>query len=167
MKTGVAIWVYPALDMIGNVERFGELGFTAVSALANQISDIEDAEAAELDRVLGSYGLDFTVHWGLPKPGDEHDVARFHEIIEGCRRLHAGCDRIRNFTFDAWREEAWGRYAGEIHREIDFDGETCGTLVSRRNKWSNKVGTDEDCWLNSWFQTLRTAYGMFLHGRRG
>lgn len=68
--------------------------------------------------------------------------------------------------FDEWRQDAWVRYADEVYRDVDCPGGGCGTLISNRNymgEWNKPVA---DAWFNSWFQTLRTAYGWYLHGQR-
>ena len=78
-------------------------------------------------------------------------------------------DLQRNFRrqdlwlFDQWRSDAWGRYADEIWREYNLGGKNVGTLVSRRRLDSDP---QDDAWFNSWFQTLRTAYGMHVYGTR-
>jgi len=67
--------------------------------------------------------------------------------------------------FDDWRRDAWVRYANEVYRDFDCGGKRCGTLASRRNVWGQWDKPAPDAWFNSWFQTLRTAYGWFLYGR--
>jgi hypothetical protein len=68
--------------------------------------------------------------------------------------------------FDSWRNEAWHCYAQDIYREFDYDGERCATFISRRKKAEDGITGMEDGWFNSWFQTLRTAYGMYIYGQR-
>ncbi|MFH1232202.1 MAG: hypothetical protein V1709_11980, partial [Planctomycetota bacterium] len=92
------------------------------------------------------------------KYGQHH----FKETID----LQRNVKQKELYLFDDWRREAWQRYANEVYREFDYDGTPCAVLVSSRNKWANKVGTNEDAWFNHWFQTLRTAYGWYRYGRR-
>lgn len=68
--------------------------------------------------------------------------------------------------FDDWRQDAWHRYADEVYREFDCGGRKCGTLMSMRNVWGDWKNGAPDAWFNSWFQTLRTAYGWRLYGQR-
>jgi len=68
--------------------------------------------------------------------------------------------------FDDWREDAWTRYAGEVYRDVECSGGECGTLSSNRNYMGDWNHPSADAWFNSWFQTLRTAYGWYLYGRR-
>jgi len=106
-----------------------------------------------------------------PRQGYRRVVSHLWETF-GRPVLLASPDAQTNYAskqlnlFDTWRQETWHRYVQEVYREFDCDGERCAALVSKRNKWSNKLGTNEDCWFNSWFQTLRTAYGMYVYGRR-
>ena len=78
--------------------------------------------------------------------------------------LQRNLERPELWAFDAWRQEAWGRYADEVWRPFELDGRPVGTLVSLR-KDAHKTLCD-DAWFNAWFQTLRTAYGMQLHAER-
>jgi hypothetical protein len=90
----------------------------------------------------------------------------------GHPRLLQSADLQRNarrpelVLFDDWRNDAWHRYAGEVYRDVDCAPQKCGTLVSNRNYLGLWEKPEEDAWFNSWFQTLRTAYGWFLYGRR-
>ena len=67
--------------------------------------------------------------------------------------------------FDDWRRDAWLRYADEIYHEFECGGSQCGTLASNRNITGDWDKVQPDAWFNSWFQTLRTAYGWYLYGR--
>jgi hypothetical protein len=69
-------------------------------------------------------------------------------------------------TFDDWRNDTWGRYANEVYRGFDCGTRRCGTLVSNRNPWGHWDKTAPDAWFNAWFETLRTAYGWYLYGKR-
>ena len=68
-------------------------------------------------------------------------------------------------TFDDWRKDTWVRYANEVYRGFDCDGQRCGTLSSYRNPWGAFDKFAPDAWFNAWFQTLRSAYGWYLYGR--
>lgn len=68
--------------------------------------------------------------------------------------------------FDDWRKEAWMRYADEVYHEFPCGGTQCGTLASNRNLIGDWDKPQPDAWFNSWFQTLRTAYGWYLYGQR-
>lgn len=68
--------------------------------------------------------------------------------------------------FDDWRKEAWIRYADEVYHAFPCGKAQCGTLASNRNLVGDWDKPQPDAWFNSWFQTLRTAYGWYLYGRR-
>lgn len=90
----------------------------------------------------------------------------------GRPRLLQSVDLQRNarrpelVLFDDWRKEAWHRYADEVYRDVDCAPKNCGTLVSDRNYLGQWDKPEDDAWFNSWFQTLRTAYGWYLYGKR-
>jgi hypothetical protein len=90
----------------------------------------------------------------------------------GRPRLLQSVDLQRNarrpelVLFDDWRKESWHRYADEVYRDVDCAPKKCGTLVSNRNYLGQWDKPEEDAWFNSWFQTLRTAYGWYLYGKR-
>ena len=68
--------------------------------------------------------------------------------------------------FDEWRQDAWLRYADEVYKDFSCGAKRCGTLASGRNPWGQWDKPAPDAWFNSWFQTLRTAYGWYLYGRQ-
>ncbi len=82
--------------------------------------------------------------------------------------LQRNVNRPDLFLFDEWRHEAWGRYVEEKFWDRPCGaGLRCGGISSNRNlvgHWSDEP--KQDAWFNSWFQTLRSAYGWFLYARR-
>jgi hypothetical protein len=70
-------------------------------------------------------------------------------------------------SFDSWRTDAWTTYANMVYVPFDCGGKHCGTLMSNRNPANGRYTNHEpDAWFNGWFETLRTAYGWYLHGRQ-
>jgi hypothetical protein len=69
------------------------------------------------------------------------------------------------YSFASWREEAWHGYADRVYVEFTCGDRQCGTLTSDRNYLGDWDHPEPDAWFNAWFQTLRTAYGWYLHGR--
>jgi rhamnogalacturonyl hydrolase YesR len=69
-------------------------------------------------------------------------------------------------SFDSWRKDAWQDYAGRIYIGFPCGEKQCGTLKSDRNYLGEWSHPEADAWFNAWFQTLRTAYGWYLDGRR-
>jgi hypothetical protein len=74
--------------------------------------------------------------------------------------------RPQLITFNDWATDTWIRYANQVYRGFDCGNRRCGTLVSNRNPWGQWDKPAPDAWFNAWFQTLRTAYGWYLYGRR-
>jgi len=68
-------------------------------------------------------------------------------------------------SFDSWREEAWHTYADHVYKQFPCGTRECATLRSDRNVLGHWDHPEPDAWFNAWFQTLRTAYGWYLHGR--
>ncbi|MGB7189661.1 MAG: hypothetical protein WBD10_05960 [Acidobacteriaceae bacterium] len=70
-------------------------------------------------------------------------------------------------TFQNWAQDTWVRYADEVYSGFDCGGKQCGTLASFRNPWGHwNENTGPDAWFNPWFETLRSAYGWDLYGKR-
>jgi hypothetical protein len=68
-------------------------------------------------------------------------------------------------SFASWRNEAWQTYADRVYISFRCGDKQCGTLSSGRNYKGEWDHPEPDAWFNPWFQTLRTAYGWYLHGR--
>lgn len=69
-------------------------------------------------------------------------------------------------TFADWADDTWIRYANQVYLSFPCGDRQCGTLSSNRNPWGKWDQPAPDAWFNSWFQTLRTAYGWYLYGRQ-
>lgn len=71
-------------------------------------------------------------------------------------------------TLDALAQRAWKQYADLMWMETTLNGRAVGGMKSQRLAWSNQLPAEanNDIWFNSWFQTLRSAYGMYLYGKR-
>ncbi|HEU4983901.1 MAG TPA: hypothetical protein VFT88_14565 [Acidobacteriaceae bacterium] len=70
-------------------------------------------------------------------------------------------------TFQDWSTDTWLRYANKVYRGFPCGNKQCGTLASFRNPtghWEQNI--QPDAWFNPWFETLRSAYGWYLYGRR-
>lgn len=94
-------------------------------------------------------------------------------LQQGQQELLRSDDSQRNVlrpwlvTFQDWASDTWLRYADEVYRGFPCGDRQCGTLASFRNpwgRWDQNMGPD--AWFNPWFQTLRSAYGWYLYGRR-
>jgi hypothetical protein len=98
-------------------------------------------------------------------------VVRRLWALNGHPSLIASTDLQRNTVrpelalFDDWRRDAWMRYADEIYHEFPCSARQCGTLASNRNIAGDWDKPQPDAWFNSWFETLRSAYGWYVYGR--
>ena len=89
-----------------------------------------------------------------------------HQSLMSSPDLQRNVVRPELELFADWRKEAWTRYADEVYHEFDCGGKRCSTLASNRNVTGDWDKPEPDAWFNSWFQTLRTAYGWYLYGRQ-
>lgn len=71
-------------------------------------------------------------------------------------------------TLDALAQRAWKQYADQTWVETKLNGRPVGGMKSERLAWSNSMPEEanDDVWFNSRLQTLRTAYGIYLYGKR-
>lgn len=88
-----------------------------------------------------------------------------HEELLNSPDLQQNVLRPELVTFQDWERDTWIRYANKVYLGFDCGGRHCGTLASFRNPWGHWNQPAPDAWFNSWFQTLRTAYGWYLYGR--
>lgn len=68
-------------------------------------------------------------------------------------------------SFDSWRKDAWTTYANRVYAGWPCGTRQCGTLASDRSVTGDWQHHETDAWFSPWFETLRTAYGWYLHGR--
>jgi hypothetical protein len=68
-------------------------------------------------------------------------------------------------SFAEWRKVAWETQADRIYLSFPCGGRSCGTLSSDRNYKGIWSQGEPDAWFNAWFESLRTAYGWYIHGR--
>lgn len=88
-------------------------------------------------------------HPALLESSDEQQNALRHELD----------------SFDSWRSLAWKTDPARLYASYTCGNKQCGTLSSDRNYLGKWDQPERDAWFNAWFQTLRTAYGWYLHGR--
>jgi len=71
-------------------------------------------------------------------------------------------------TLDALAQRAWKQYAEQTWIATKLNGRPIGGMKSERLAWSNSLPEEanNDVWFNSRLQTLRTAYGIYLYGKR-
>jgi hypothetical protein len=94
------------------------------------------------------------------------EVVRFHWDKHGRNNfLQPKGPQAKPFTF--YIHQAWEEYLPQIALDAEYNGKPITLLRQGRLAWSNNLPpeADNDNWFNVWFQSLRTAYGMYLHGK--
>ncbi|MDZ7313008.1 MAG: hypothetical protein ONB45_17210 [candidate division KSB1 bacterium] len=94
------------------------------------------------------------------------DVVRFHWATHGRNNL-AQPQGPQAEPFANYIRKAWDEYLPHIALDGEYNGKSITLLRQGRLAWSNNLPpeADNDNWFNVWFQSLRTAYGMYLHGK--
>jgi len=70
--------------------------------------------------------------------------------------------------FSSYIHKAWYEYLSQISLSTTYQAKPVTLLRQGRLAWSNSLpkSADDDSWFNVWFNSLRTAYGMYLYGRQ-
>ena len=70
--------------------------------------------------------------------------------------------------FSSYIHKAWYKYLPQIALSAKYEGKQVTLLRQGRLAWSNSLpqSADNDSWFNVWFNSLRTAYGMYMHGQQ-
>lgn len=124
----------------------------------------ELAEAVPVTQAEYGYYL-FLDAEAEPRRGFQ-DVVRFHWSRDGHKNfLQAEGPQAEPFA--NYIRKAWDEYLPQIALDTEYNGRPITLLRQGRLAWSNQLHpeADNDSWFNVWFQSLRTAYGMYLHAR--
>lgn len=122
-----------------------------------------------LDNTAG-YDYSLVISEQPPRLGYRRVVRLLWERL-GHPSLIASPDEQRNAlrhelsSFASWRNQAWKADADRLYASFPCGDKQCGTLSSDRNYMGKWDQPERDAWFNPWFQTLRTAYGWYVHGR--
>ncbi len=113
-----------------------------------------------------SYGFVLLLRADAPPQAGFRDVVRYHWRESGVNNIqHAKGPQAEPFS--SYIHKAWYEFLPQIALEAEYKGQPVTLLRQARLAWSNKLhkAADNDSWFNVWFNSLRTAYGMHLHGR--
>lgn len=116
------------------------------------------------------YGYSLVLSEQPPRLGYRRVVHLLWDRL-GHPALLASGDEQRNLlhhelsSFASWRNRAWKTDADRLYASFACGDKQCGTLSSDRNYKGDWGHGERDAWFNPWFQTLRTAYGWYIHGR--
>jgi hypothetical protein len=161
-----------ALDLDVTTGPHPWIAFGAIPAQAHDHSYFRRDIQATLKPIANTieYSYSLVLSAQPPKLGYRRVVRQLWRR-SGHPELLASPDLQRNAlrpeleSFASWREEAWKSDADRVYIGFDCGSRRCGTLESLRNFKGDWEHQEPDAWFNAWFQTLRTAYGWYVHGR--
>jgi hypothetical protein len=67
--------------------------------------------------------------------------------------------------FDRYIHKAWHEFLPAVALDTVYNDRPVTLIRQGRLAWSNNLhpGADNDTWFNVWFQSLRTAYGLYIY----
>ncbi len=70
--------------------------------------------------------------------------------------------------FSSYIYKAWYEYLPQVALSTTYQGKAVTLLRQGRLAWSNALhkAADNDSWFSVWFNSLRTAYGVFVYGHQ-
>ncbi|MGB6122230.1 MAG: hypothetical protein WBG80_09995 [Bacteroidota bacterium] len=113
-----------------------------------------------------SYGYTLYLDAGAEKRSGFRAILRF--LWEGRGRKNLlDSPSPQGAPFATYIRNAWEEYVPLVALDTTHEGVPVTLLSQKRLSWSNKLprSADRDAWFTVWFNSLRTAYGMYLHGR--
>ena len=161
-----------ALDLDVTSGRFPWMAYGAIPSEPHGHSYFRRSAGTKLTPIAGkvSYSYQIALADQPPRLGYRRIVRLLWEQ-EGHAALLDSKDEQKNAvradleSFAQWGREAWETYANRIYLPFQCGDRRCGTLSSDRNYQGLWTQGESDAWFNAWFETLRTAYGWYLHGR--
>ena len=125
-----------------------------------------DSLAPALHDTTVSYGFTLLLRADAVPHEGYREVVRYHWRESGAKNMQ----RAKNpqaEPFGNYIQKAWYLFLPQIELDGVYKGKPVTLLRQGRLAWSNRMheGADNDCWFNVWFNSLRTAYGMYVYGR--
>jgi len=117
------------------------------------------------DTVL-SYGYSIYIRADAPAKQGYRDIVRYQwERIGRGNLLYL--ESPQSEPFDRYIHQAWKEFLPSIALDTVYNDVPVTLLRQGRLAWSNDMHpeADNDTWFNVWFQSLRTAYGIFMYGQ--
>jgi hypothetical protein len=101
-----------------------------------------------------------------PRREGYRDVVRYHWLTSGAANTQRPAGPQEE-PFPSYIQKAWYQFVPQVALDTQYQGVPVTLLRQARLAWSNKLpkSADNDSWFNVWFNALRTAYGMHLHGK--
>lgn len=125
-----------------------------------------DSLTATISNEKISFGYFLYVNASAPPRTGFEDVVRFHWQRYGSPNILQS-KGPQSEPFSAYINKAWHQFVPQVALDTVYNGKAITLLRQSRLAWSNKLPkeADNDNWLNVWFNSLRTAYGMYLYGK--
>jgi hypothetical protein len=124
-----------------------------------------DSLAASLRDTSVSLAYLVFVRADAPEREGFRDVVRHHWSTSGTNYMQRTVGPQAE-PFSGYIQKAWYQFLPQVVMDTQYQGRPVTLLRQARLAWSNKLhkAADNDSWFNVWFSSLRTAYGMHLHG---
>jgi hypothetical protein len=125
-----------------------------------------DSLAATLKDTTVSLGYLLFLRSDAPEREGFREVVRYHWSTSGTEYMQRAIGPQAE-PFSGYIQKSWYQFLPQVALDTQYNGYPVTLLRQARLAWSNKLhkAADNDSWFNVWFNALRTAYGMFLHGK--
>lgn len=126
-----------------------------------------DSLAVTLKDTAVSLGYLLFLRSDAPEREGFREVARYHWSTSGSEYMQRAIGPQAE-PFSQYIQKAWYQFLPQVALDTQYQGRPVTLLRQARLAWSNKLhrAADNDSWFNVWFNALRTAYGMFLYGKK-
>lgn len=137
-------------------------GFAGWRTRGHVFYERDPLKRVELEEASLRYGFYLLTNVDELKGMGYRKVTRFMWNQFGRSRLR-DLSPLQDRLLGEWERGTFDARIPEVYRSVEIPGIQGGILKSRRAGWTNGK-TDNDAWFSAKYQSLRTAYGMFLYG---
>jgi hypothetical protein len=125
-----------------------------------------DSMSVSLADTTVRYGYTLLLDAKAPAHTGYREALRFLWTEYGSKSLQVP-ESPQTEPFASYIAKAWQEFVSQVALDIVFNGTPVTLLRQGRLAWSNGMPSvaNNDAWFNVWFNSLRTAYGMFLYGQ--
>ena len=126
-----------------------------------------DSLRAEIQSGKVEYGFYVNVSARAPPRRGFQEVARFHWREFG-HPAFLRPEGPQSEPFSTYIRKAWHEFVPLVSLDVQYRGKAVTLLRQERLAWSNKLhkAANNDNWFNVWFNSLRTAYGMYVYAQQ-
>lgn len=156
-RTGADVQVASALPMMS----FGLLPWEKKNHVYYSHTE---SSLAQIPKGKVEYGYFINVSTTAPAGHGYREIVRFHWEQYGHKNF---LDPVGPQTtpFATYVQKAWSEFVPMVALDATYHDKPVTLLRQERLAWSNKLhkAANNDNWFNVWFNSLRTAYGMYLY----